>query len=268
MFTGNFSDDFPQIFSIEGKTALITGGSSGIGLARAEGYLRAGARVYISSRKADVCAEAERELSRYGEVHAIPADVSDDEQRTALIEQIGAREDKLHILVNNAGATWGADFDSFPAEAFDKVLQLNVKAPFVLTQLARPLLDAASTEVDPARVINIGSIDGIGVPRLGTFSYSSSKAALHQLTRHMAHALAPRILVNAIAPGPFRSKMMAATLDAVGDRLAAAAPVKRIGQPEDIAAAAIYLASRATTFVTGAVLPLDGGLSTTAGLSI
>jgi NAD(P)-dependent dehydrogenase (short-subunit alcohol dehydrogenase family) len=259
---------FPEIFSITGKTALITGGSSGIGLAMAEGYLRAGARVYISSRKADACADAERDLSQYGDVHAIPANVSDDAQRKALIDEIASREDKLHILVNNAGATWGADFDSFPPEAFDKVLTLNVKAPFVLTQLARPLLDAASVDDDPARVINIGSIDGIAVPRMGTFSYSSSKAALHQLTRHMAYALAPKILVNAIAPGPFQSKMMAATLDAVGERLAAAAPVKRIGRPEDIAAAAVYLASRATNFMTGAVLPLDGGLSTTAGLQI
>jgi len=259
---------FSDIFSVAGKTALVTGGTSGIGLAMAEGYLRAGVRVYVSSRKADACAAAVRELSPLGEVHAIPADISDEAQCRALVDEIAAREDKLHILINNAGATWGADFDSFPPAAFDKVLTLNVKAPFVLTQLTRPLLDAAAADDDPARVINIGSIDGLAVPRLGTFSYSSSKATLHQLTRHMAHALAPRILVNAIAPGPFQSKMMAATLEAVGDRLAAAAPVKRIGRPEDIAAAAVYLASRAANFITGAVIPLDGGLSTTAGLQL
>lgn len=259
---------FPDLFSVSGKTALITGGTSGIGLMMAEGYLRAGVRVYISSRKPAACQAAEAQLSEFGEVHAIPADVSDEEQCRALIAAVGAREEGLHILVNNAGATWGAPFDSFPGAAFDKVLTLNVKAPFVLTQLARPLLEAASTPDDPARVINIGSIDGLTVPRLGTFSYSASKAALHQLTRHLAYELAPTILVNAIAPGPFPSKMMAATLEVAGDRLAAGTPVKRIGRTEDIAAAAVYLASRATNFMTGALLPLDGGLSTTMGLHL
>jgi NAD(P)-dependent dehydrogenase (short-subunit alcohol dehydrogenase family) len=257
---------FPEIFSVAGKTALITGGTSGIGLMIAEGYLRAGVRVYISSRKPDACSAAQEALSEFGEVHAIPADVSTEDGCRGLIDEVAGREDRLHILVNNAGATWGAPFDTFPGAAFDKVLTLNVKAPFMLTQLSRPLLAAATAEDDPARVINIGSIDGIVVPRLGTYSYSASKAALHQLTRHMAHELAPDILVNAIAPGPFPSKMMAATLEAVGDRLAAGTPVKRIGRTEDAAAAAVYLASRAANFITGAVLPLDGGLSTTAGL--
>jgi NAD(P)-dependent dehydrogenase (short-subunit alcohol dehydrogenase family) len=201
-------------------------------------------------------------------VDAIPADVSSEEQCRALIDEVGTRAEALHILVNNAGATWGEPFDTFPPAAFDKVLTLNVKAPFVLTQLARPLLDAAATDDDPARVLNIGSIDGLTVPRLGTFSYSSSKAAVHQLTRHLAYALAPKILVNAIAPGPFPSKMMAATLAAVGDELAASTPVKRVGRTEDVAAAAVYLASRAANFITGAVLPVDGGLSTTAGLQL
>lgn len=255
-----------ELFSVAGKTALITGGTSGIGLMIAEGYLRAGASVVISSRKPDACAAAQQHLSQFGDVYAIPADVSDEQQCRELIEQVASRQDELHILVNNAGATWGAPFDAFPPAAFDKVLTLNVKAPFVLTQLARPLLDAASRDDDPARVINIGSIDGLTVPRLNTFSYSASKAALHQLTRHLAYELAPRILVNAIAPAPFPSKMMAATLDAAGERLAAAVPVKRIGRSEDMAGAAIYLASRAANYVTGAVLPVDGGLSTTVGL--
>ncbi|WP_199253424.1 SDR family oxidoreductase [Mycolicibacterium mengxianglii] len=258
---------FPDLFSIAGKTALITGGTSGIGLMMAEGYLRAGARVYICSRKPQACQSAQDYLSEFGDVHAIAADVSDEDQCRTLIDAVGARESALHILINNAGATWGAPFDSFPGAAFDKVLTLNVKTPFLLTQLARPLLEAASTEDDPARVINIGSIDGLTVPRLHTFSYSASKAALHQLTRHLAYELAPSVLVNAIAPGPFPSKMMAATLEAAGDRLAAATPVRRIGRTEDIAAAAVYLASRATNFMTGAVLPLDGGLSTTMGLN-
>ncbi|WP_099024274.1 glucose 1-dehydrogenase [Mycolicibacterium palauense] len=259
---------FPDLFSVSGKTALITGGSSGIGLMIAEGYLRAGARVYISSRKPDACAVAAQRLAEFGEVYSIPADVSDEQQCRELVEQLAAREDSLDILVNNAGATWGAPFDAFPAAAFDKVLTLNVKAPFLLTQLARPLLEAAADEEDPARVINIGSIDGIVVPRMGTYSYSASKAALHQLTRHLAYELAPTILVNAIAPGPFPSKMMAATLEAVGDRLASATPVGRIGRTEDVAAAAVYLASPAANFLTGVVLPVDGGLSTTAGLQL
>ncbi|MCG5433953.1 SDR family oxidoreductase [Mycobacterium sp. MYCO198283] len=259
---------YPELFSVAGKTALITGGTSGIGLMIAEGYLRAGAKVYVSSRKPDACTAAAERLSEFGEVYAIPADVSTEDGCRALIDEVGTRESALHILVNNAGATWGASFESFPPAAFDKVLTLNVKSPFVLTQLAHPLLKAAVGDDDPARVINIGSIDGLTVPRLGTYSYSASKAGVHQLTRHLAYALAPDVLVNAIAPGPFPSKMMAATLDAVGDQLAANTPVKRIGRTEDMAAAAIYLASRASNFVTGAVLPVDGGLSTTAGLQL
>jgi len=255
----------PELFSLSGKTALITGGTSGIGLMIAEGYLRAGVRVYISSRKADACTAAAERLSEFGEVHAIPADVSREDECAALVEQVGAREEALHILVNNAGATWGAPFDEYPAGAFDKLLAVNVKSPFMLTQRCRPLLEAGVRHDDPARVINIGSIDGITVPRLSTYAYSASKAALHQLTRHMAHELAPRILVNAIAPGPFPSKMMAATLEAVGDQIAAATPVKRVGRTEDMAGAAIFLASQAANYITGAVLPVDGGLSTTAG---
>lgn len=259
---------FPELFSVAGKTALVTGGTSGIGYMIAEGYLRAGVRVYISSRKPEACRQAEQDLSRFGEVHAIPADASREDQCRNLVDAIAARDDRLHILVNNAGATWGAAFDDFPPAAFDKVLTLNVKAPFVLTQLARPMLEAASAADDPARVINIGSIDGLAVPRVPNFSYSASKAAIHQLTRHLAAELAPSILVNAIAPGPFSSKMMAATLDAVGEQLEAASPVKRIGRTEDIAAAAVYLAAPATNFMTGAVIPLDGGLSTTAGIRL
>jgi NAD(P)-dependent dehydrogenase (short-subunit alcohol dehydrogenase family) len=259
---------FPELFSVSGKTALITGGTSGIGLMIAEGYLRAGVRVYISSRKPDACRRAQELLAPLGDVRAIPADVSNEDNCRELIAAVSSREESLHILVNNAGATWGAPFDTFPGAAFDKVLTLNVKSPFLLTQLSRSLLEGAARADDPARVINIGSIDGLTVPRLGTYSYSASKAALHQLTRHLAYELTPTILCNAIAPGPFPSRMMAATLAAAGDRLAAATPVKRIGRTEDIAAAAVYLASRATNFMTGVVLPLDGGLSTTAGLSL
>ncbi|SHH31304.1 SDR family oxidoreductase [Streptomyces sp. 3214.6] len=260
---------FPDLFSVQGKTALVTGGSRGIGYMIAEGLLRAGARVYISSRKADACAAAEKELSQYGQVKAIPADVSSEEQCRALIEEISALESgRLHILVNNAGATWGAAFDDFPDKAWDRVLGLNVKAPFNLTRLARPLLEAASAPDDPARVINIGSIDGMVVPGFGNFSYSASKAAIHHLTRHLAAELSPAILVNAIAPGPFPSKMMEGPLKELGDQLVEASPVGRIGRTEDVAAAAVYLSSRATNYMTGAVIPLDGGLSTTLGINL
>jgi NAD(P)-dependent dehydrogenase (short-subunit alcohol dehydrogenase family) len=175
----------------------------------AERYLRAGARkVYISSRKPDACANAQKELSALGEVEAIPADVGSEERCRDLIHEISARNGQLDILVNNAGATWGAPLEEFPDAAWDKVLGVNVKAPFVLTQLALPLLTSASREDDPARVINIGSIDGLSVPRLHNYSYSAAKAAIHHLTRHRAADLAPAELVNAIAPGPFPSKMM------------------------------------------------------------
>ncbi|MFE1879189.1 SDR family oxidoreductase [Streptomyces diastatochromogenes] len=259
---------FPDLFSVQGRTALVTGGSRGIGYMIAEGLLRAGVRVYISSRKADACAQAEKELSQYGEITAIPADVSTEDGCRALVEQIQRRESALHILVNNAGTTWGTSFDEFPDKAWDRVLATNVKAPFTLTRLARPLLEEASTEADPARVINIGSIDGIVVPGFGNYSYSASKAAVHHLTRHLAAELSPSILVNAIAPGPFPSKMMEVPLQEIGDQLVAASPVHRIGRTQDIAGAVVYLSSPASTYMTGAVIPLDGGLSTTVGVTL
>ncbi len=168
------------------------------------------------------------------------------------------------MLVNNAGATWGAPLAEFPAAAWDKVVDLNLKAPFFLTRAFLPLLEAAGTHDDPARVINVGSIDGLHVPALPTYSYSASKAGLHHLTRVLARELGPRqITVNAVAPGPFESKMMAATLRAFGDEIAARAPLRRIGRPDDMAGVAVYLASRAGAYVTGAVIPVDGGLATT-----
>jgi NAD(P)-dependent dehydrogenase (short-subunit alcohol dehydrogenase family) len=177
---------------------------------------------------------------------------------------LAAAESSLDLLVNNAGATWGGLLDDFPASGWDKVLDLNLKAPFFLVQGLLPLLVAAGTPEDPARVINIGSIDGIQVPILDTYAYSASKAAVHHLTRVLARKLAPRdITVNAVAPGPFESKMMAATLERFGDSIAASNPRKRIGTPEDMAGIAIYLASRAGAYVTGAVIPVDGGVSTT-----
>ncbi|HTL86356.1 MAG TPA: SDR family oxidoreductase [Acidimicrobiia bacterium] len=254
----------PDLFDISGKTALVTGGSRGIGLMIARGFVEAGAKVYISSRKADVCDEVAAELSKVGTCISVPADLSDDSECTRLAGEVAAVESRLHILVNNAGATWGAPIADYPASAFDKLLTLNVKAPFLLTQALLPQLEAAGTPDDPARVLNIGSIDAIQVPLMETYAYSSSKAAVHQLTRHLARTLGPRnVTVNAIAPGPFESKMMAETLRNFGDSIARSSPLGRIGRPDDMAGVAIYLSSRAGSYVTGAVIPVDGGIATT-----
>ena len=252
-----------DLFSIEGKTAVVTGGSRGIGLMIARGYVEAGAKVYISSRKADVCEEVAAELSKIGECIAVPADLSSEAECQRLAGEIAARESQLHILVNNAGATWGVPLAEHDDKSWDRVLDINVKGVFHLTKFLVPLLKTAGTPDDPARVINIGSIDGIHVPILETYSYSSSKAAVHQLTRHLAKVLAPDVTVNAIAPGPFESKMMAATLEAFGEQIEKSAPLRRIGRPDDMAGTAIFLASRAGSFITGAVLPVDGGIATT-----
>jgi len=252
-----------DLFDVENKVVLVTGGTRGIGYMIAEGFVRAGARVYVASRKPEICAEAAAELSKIGSCVGIPADLQSEEACVALGQEISERESSLHVLVNNAGANWGAPFEEFPAAAWDRVLGLNLKAPFFLTRALKPLLEAAAAPGDPARVINIGSIDGIQVPALDTFSYSASKAAVHQMTRVLAKKFAPTITVNAVAPGPFQSKMMAATLEAFGDSIAAGCPMKRIGEPEDMAGITIYLASRAGAYVTGAIIPVDGGISTT-----
>jgi NAD(P)-dependent dehydrogenase (short-subunit alcohol dehydrogenase family) len=251
-----------DLFSLAGKTALVTGGSRGIGLMIATGFVEAGAKVYISSRKAEVCDEVAAELSKIGDCRSLPADLSSEAECQRLADAVAAQEDRLHILVNNAGATWGAPLAEHDTASWRRVLDINVEAPFHLTKFCVPLLQAAAADDDPARVINVGSIDGIQVPMLETYSYSSSKAAVHQLTRHLARHLAPAITVNAVAPGPFESKMMAATLAAAGDAIAASAPMKRIGRPDDMAGVAIYLASRAGAYVTGAVIPVDGGIAT------
>ena len=253
-----------DLFSIAGKTALVTGGSRGIGLMIARGYVEAGARVYISSRKADVLDEVAAELSKVGECHAIAADLSAEAECRRLAEAIAAQESSLDVLVNNAGATWGAPLEQFDEAAWERALALNVKGVFHLTKFLLPLLEEAGAAEDPARVINIGSIDGLRVPLMDNYSYSASKAAAHMLTRHLAKRLAPRVTVNAIAPGPFESKMMAATLEAFGEQIAAGTPLKRIGRPDDMAGAAIYLASRAGAYLTGAVIPVDGGIASLA----
>ena len=252
-----------DLFDISGKVALVTGGSRGIGLMIARGFALAGAKVYISSRKKQVCEEVAAELSTQGTCVALPADLTTEAGAVRVARELSAKEPKLHILVNNAGANWGEPFESYPDDAWDKVLALNVKAVFHLTRSLVPQLAAAATAEDPARVINIGSIDGIQVPAMETYAYSASKAAVHHLTKTLARRLAPsHVTVNAVAPGPFESKMMAATLEQFHDAIVASCPLGRIGTPEDMAGIAVYLSSRAGAYLTGAVIPVDGGIST------
>ena len=250
-----------DLFDLTGRTALVTGGGRGIGRMAARGLLSAGARVMIASRKLAECEETAAELSALGPIEAIEADLSTHEGCQALAVEVGGRTSGLDILVNNAGAVWGAPFSEFPATGWDKVLDLNLKAPFFLTQEFAGSLRSAARHDQPSRVINIGSIDGLRVPALPNFSYSAAKAALHHMTRVLAVELGPDITVNAIAPGPFASKMMAATLEAEQQTFEKIAPMRRIGRDDDIAGAIVYLSSAAAVYVTGVVLPVDGGIS-------
>ena len=257
--------DVSSLFTLAGKVALVTGGSRGIGSMIAEGLLRAGAKVYISSRKKDACDQTARDLSSLGPCVSASADVASVEGRASLVDAVSAREEGLHILVNNAGASWGAPYEEYPEAAFDKILGLNVTAPFALTRDLTPMLERAATADDPARVVNVGSIAGFRVEQLtgtGTFAYSASKAALHHLTRTLAAELGPRhITVNAIAPGFFESRMTVDVLKRHGEAIAAACPLGRIGRPEEMAGVVIYLTSRAGAYTNGAVIPVDGGTS-------
>ena len=250
-----------NLFSIAGKVALVTGGSRGIGLMIAQAYVENGVKVYISSRKAAVCDAVATELSKLGECISIPADLSTAEGRAILVDGIKEKEDSLDILVNNAGAAWAAPFGQFPESGYDKTMDINVKAIFMLTQDLLPLLENNSTTVNPARIINIGSIDGIRVPDLDNFSYGPSKAAVHHLTKVLAVRLGRKgITVNAIAPGPFESKMTEYVMEHYKKQVEASCPLGRIGTPEDMAGMAVYLASPAASYVTGTVIPLDGGI--------
>jgi NAD(P)-dependent dehydrogenase (short-subunit alcohol dehydrogenase family) len=249
-----------NLFDIKGKVALVTGGSRGIGEMIAAGYVENGAKVYISSRKKSVCDDIAAQLSRHGTCISLPFDLSSMDGIRGLAAAIAEREPKLDILVNNAGASWGAPIDEYPESGWDKVMDLNTKSVFFLTKELLPQLRAAATPDHPSRVINIASVNGIEPPSFETFAYSTSKAGCIMLTRHLAKRLAEDdILVNAIAPGPFPSQMMAATLASSGDLIRANNPRGRIGEPEDIAGVAIFLASRASAYTTGAVIPCDGG---------
>ncbi len=255
------------LFSLRGKTALITGGSRGIGRMIAEGFIGAGATVYICARKREVCDATAAELSAHadanGRCRSLPADITTVEGRASLVAGLGEQTEQLDILVNNAGANWGAAYEDYPVEGFQKVLDLNVSALFFLTRDLTPILEKSGQDSDPARVINIGSMDGIIVPAilpLPTFAYSASKAAVHHLTRTLAVELAPRrITVNAVAPGYFESKMTRQVLKEHGSAIERACPLGRIGQPDEMAGVAIYLASRAGAYTNGAVIPVDGG---------
>jgi NAD(P)-dependent dehydrogenase (short-subunit alcohol dehydrogenase family) len=250
-----------DLCSVAGKTALVTGGSQGIGRMIARGYVEAGARVYMSARKADDLGRVAAVLAEVGECEAIPADLSTEDGCRRLTEAVAAKEERLDVLVNNAGAIWNAPLEQVDEAAWERVLALNVKAVSHMTRYLLPLLEAAGSAEEPSRVINVGSADGIKVPVFETYPYSASKAAVHMLTRHLARRLAPTVTVNAIAPGTFESRMMAPVLDVFAEQFAAAAPLQRIGRPDDMVGAAIYLASRAGAYVTGAVIPVDGGIA-------
>jgi NAD(P)-dependent dehydrogenase (short-subunit alcohol dehydrogenase family) len=251
------------LFDVRGKVVLVTGGSRGIGRMIAEGFVEAGAKVYVSSRKAEACEAVATALSKKGTCVALPGDCGTDAGCRAVADSLAAREPELHVLVNNAGANWGAPLAEQDTKSWHRVLDVNVEGVFHTTKFLLPLLQKAGTAEAPARVINIGSVDGIQVPGFETYAYSSSKAAVHQLTRHLAKHLAPAITVNAIAPGPFQSRMMRATLEAAGDGMAKMMPLQRIGRPEDMAGPAIFLSSKAGAFLTGAIIPVDGGIATT-----
>jgi 2-deoxy-D-gluconate 3-dehydrogenase len=248
-----------NLFSVQGKVAVVTGGSRGIGAMIARGLVENGVKTYITARSEEALQATADELSALGECIALPSNLSTIEGLTAFAEEIKAREKQLDILINNAGATWGAPIDEFPVSGWDRVMDLNVKSIFFLTQQLLPLLRAAGTAEDPARIINIGSMNGTTHPHMDNYSYSASKAAVHHLTRHMGADLAPEhVNVNGIAPGFFPSKMTAHMLPHE-EEMAKAIPGRRIGGPEDAAGTAIYLCSRASAWVVGHTIALDGG---------
>ncbi|KAI7859341.1 hypothetical protein BDC45DRAFT_553710 [Circinella umbellata] len=261
--------DFKNLFDVKDKVVLVTGGSRGIGEMIATGFVGGGAKVYITSRSADACDKVAKELNERGpgQCIPIPADLQSYEEVQRLASELGKREDHLDVLVNNAGANWNASFHDYADKAFEKVINLNLKRIFSLSQAVLPLLTAKASPESHSAIINIGSIDGIRVPPQDTYAYSASKAGLHHLTRHMAAKLgSDHVLCNAIAPGAFQSKMMKATLDNFGEIIKSKIPTGRIGSPEDIAGTCIYLSSRAGQYTNGATITVDGGAAIFASL--
>ncbi len=258
-----------RLFNLTGKRALVTGGSSGLGLHMAKGLLQNDARVVIASRSEEKCAAAMEELEPFGEVYAVAANVTDDAARQHLISQIDKHLGGLDILINNAGANWGAPLAEYPDDGFAKVIDTNVNAVFSLTRDLVPMLAQAGSQENPSRIINIGSMDGIHVPivqRIPTFAYSASKAALHHLTRTLAVELASsHITVNAVAPGFFASRMTDYVFDKYKKDIEDDCPLHRVGEPEEIVGIMAYLASRAGAYTTGTVIPVDGGTSISKG---
>ncbi len=252
-----------DLFSLSGKKALVTGGAQGLGRMIAEGLLRAGATVAITSRKADICEAAADEMASLGTCVALPADLSTPEAAVGLVSRYREALGECHILVNNAGKTWGGSIDTFPDKAWPGVMAVNVQTPFTMIRELLPELSAAGAPLDPARIINIGSVAGMKTEKLQAYSYAASKAAVHMLSRDLAGDLAERNLtVNAVIPGFFPTKMTAHMRDEdeVDPTLLAHIPMRRLGTPEDIAGIVVFLCSRAGAYVTGAQIPVDGGV--------
>lgn len=263
-----------ELFSVAGKTALVTGAATGIGRMAATALVMAGARVFIASRKGAACAAVAEEINALGgpgSAEGFAGDVGSEEGVLALAREVERRTDRLHILINNAGLSWGAELADFPYKAWARVLDVNVTGLFHLTRELLPLLDKAGSHEDPARIINLGSVMGTQPMADGAYSYTASKAAVHHLTRTLANEFAERrITVNAFAPGPFQSKMtaFATATDEQAETVGNRVPLGRIGSPDDIAGATLYLCGRAGSYVTGAILPIDGGQSVQHGMRL
>ncbi|KAK4200713.1 hypothetical protein QBC40DRAFT_339646 [Triangularia verruculosa] len=257
--------DVNNLFSVKDKVVLITGGAKGVGLMISTAFVSAQAKVYISSRDAAACQSACATLNaiRPNSAFSLPADLQSEAEVKRLAAELTELEPNgIQVLINNSGATWGEPYDTYPDAAWQKLLTLNLTRVFTLTQALTGLLVKGSKKGDPSRVVNIGSIDGLRVPLLPTFAYSASKAGLHHLSRHMAVELGPRgVTVNNLACGPFPSKMMRHTLDTMGEVIKGANPLGRVGEPEDVGGACLFLCSRAGGYVNGATLALDGGVS-------